>query len=288
MTTARPASLVSVILPAWRDERHVEATLRSLYDQDHPAVEIIVVDDGASHPAARAIRACLEREDMRQRFPRIAHVEESDPGVSRAINRGLRESRGDYVNVLEPGDACARHRFSRLLNVCTEDEVEFAFARVEPRADAPGSPAAASAEADDIYSVQDDIEFFPTVGYALLRSHCAVSTGNLFFSRQLAEQVDGFRDLDCCYGWDFALRCLLMAEPVFVPETLSFYSLHSRAQFLRRQKAVARETESILKDYFFLCRNRRVLNPFAPSPAWGPFFQSFVQTSQYTRYLAQP
>ncbi len=106
-----------------------------------------------------------------------------------------------------------------------------------------------------------------------------MSTGNLFFGRRLAEQVVGFRDHDCAYGWDFALRCLLVTEPLFVPETLGFYRLHGHEEFQHWRRRTAREAESVLKNYLFLCRNRRVLNPFAPSPAWGPFFQSFVQAS---------
>ena len=93
--------------------------------------------------------------------------------------------------------------------------------------------------------------------------------------------------LDRCDGWDFVLRCLLLAEPIFVPEPLS-----STAWVTRDSRSVGRarprETESVLKNYLFLCRNRPVPNPLAPSPAWGPFFQSFVQTSEYTRYLGQP
>ena len=287
MTEPGPSSLVTVILPAWRDERSVEAALRSVFDQDHEALEVIVVDDGTQHPAAAAIRGVLEREDVRRRLRRTVHVEERGcRRVSEAINRGLRESRGDYINVLEPGDAFARRRVSRLLSACAESGAELAFARVEPRADTQAAPPS-PLETDQIYCVQDDIEFFPTVGYALLRSHCTVATGNLFFSRRLAERVNGFGDQEDFYGWDFALRCLLVAEPLFVPEPLLFHRLRADASS-QRQGRTARQIESILKNYLFLCRNRRVLNPLAPSPAWGPFFQSFVQASHYSRYLAQP
>jgi O-antigen biosynthesis protein len=288
MTAPGPSSLVTVILPAWRDERFVEFALRSVVDQDHEALEVIVVDDGTQHPAAGAIRGVLEREDVRQRFRRTLHVEERGcRRVSEAINRGLRESRGDYVNVLEPGDAFATRRLSRLLRACAESGAELAFARIEPRADTLAAPRS-SLEAESIYCVQDDIEFFPTVGYALLKSHCTVAAGNLFFSRRLAEHVDGFGDQDYFYGWDFALRSLLVAEPMFVPEPLLVHRLHGAANVPERQKRTASEIESILKNYLFLCRNRRVLNPLAPSPAWGPFFESFVQASHYNRYLAQP
>jgi len=277
--------LVSVIVPALQDERHAEAALRSVYDQDYEAVEVIVVDDSRHQRAGSVVRAYLEQEDVRRRFRRTIFLEESGHpgGASGAINRGLHESQGGYINILGEGDTFARQRFSRLLRACSEGGTEFAFSRVEPRADV----AAASAEADYIYCVQDDIEFFPTVGYALLKGQCAVSTGNLFFSRRLAEEVGGWGVADRSDGWDFALRCLLLVEPIFVPETLCLYRL-GHASFAHRQSSEARESESVLKNYLFLCRNRPVTNPLAPSPAWGPFFDSFIETSRYGKYLTKP
>jgi glycosyltransferase involved in cell wall biosynthesis len=281
--------LVSVIVPAWQDERHAEAALRSVYEQDHEAVEVIVVDDRRYQRAGSAIRAYLEQEDVRRRFRRTIFLEESGHagGASRAINRGLHESQGGYINILGEDDIFARQRFSRLLRACFDGGTEFAFSRVEPRADVAAPSSAWSGEADSIYSVQDDIEFFPTVGYALLKGQCAVSTGNLFFSRRLADAVDGWGVADRSDGWDFALRCLLLVEPVFVPEPLCLYRL-GRASVVQRQSREARETESVLKDYLFLCRNRPVANPLAPSPAWGPFFDAFIEASRYGKYLTKP
>jgi glycosyltransferase involved in cell wall biosynthesis len=289
MTAPGTSALVTVIVPAWQRERHAEAALRSVYDQDHEAVEIIVVDDGSHHRAGSVIRGYLEREDVRQRFRRTIFVQQSGhPGASDAINRGLLEARGDYVNIVGEDDAFARHRFSRLLRACIDGGTDFAFSRVEPRADAAAAPSSWTGEADYVYGVQDDIEFFPTVGYALLRSQCAMSTGNLFFSRRLAEEAGGWGVPDGSDGWDFALRCLLLAEPIFVPEPLCLYRLHGHESFVQRQSREARGTESALKNYLFLCRNRPVVNPLAPSPAWGPFFDAFIEASRYGKYLTKP
>jgi glycosyltransferase involved in cell wall biosynthesis len=278
--------LVSVIVPAWRENEYAEATLQSVYDQDCEAVEIIVVDDRSHSRSTSAARGFLERERVRPRFRRIEFVEApAETSVPQAINRGLQECRGDYINVLEAGDALAARRFSRLLTTCADTGAELAFSRVELLGDAP---ARWSGEGLSMYSVQDDIEFFPTVGYALLSSQCAVSSGNLFFSRRLPERVGGFREHDSGRGWDFALRCVLVTEPVFVPEPLYLYRLHGRGNLTERRNQPAGETESVLKTYLFLCRNRPVENPLAPSPAWGPFFYSFVEASGYGKYLSKP
>lgn len=292
MAVPGTSTLVSVILPVSHNERHADAALRAVYEQDHAAAELIVVANEPGHAAGDVLRGQVEREEMRTRFRRIVFVQQSDGlGASHAINRGLEESHGDFVNVVEPGDGFATDRFSRLLSACAEGSAELAFSRAEPRLDAPAfgpSPSVSRPEADLVYSLQEDIDLFPTVGYALLRGQCALSTGNLFFSRRLAERVAGFGDYADLYGWDFALRCVLVTEPLYVPESLYFYPLRARARSLTQQAQMAAETESILKNYLFQCQNRPVANALAPSPAWGPFFRSFVQASRYAGYLARP
>jgi hypothetical protein len=169
-----------------------------------------------------------------------------------------------------------------------ERDAHLAFSRVEFRVNATAASWLGSAAADYLYSVQDDIEFFPTVGYALLKSFSAVCIGNLFFSRSLTDSIGGFGEFDHVCGWDFALRCLLMTEPVFVPEPLYVHRIAAQEPGAQPRQREARETETALGNYLFQCRNRRVANPIAPSPAWGPFFDSFVVESRYAGYLVKP
>ena len=170
------------------------------------------------------------------------------------------------------------------MSVCTEHHAEIAFSRAEPGGAAPRQRRARSPYR---CSIQDDIEFFPTVGYALFRSPCVIAAANLFSAdgwpgKSAGSIMTGVRAVR-----DFALRCLLVTEPMFVPETLYYYRLRG-LEDVQETAEVSRENETVLKNYLFLCRNRPVLNPFAPSPAWGPFFEAFLEASRYSRLLAQP
>ncbi|MEO7273352.1 MAG: hypothetical protein ABI211_15245, partial [Vicinamibacterales bacterium] len=90
------------------------------------------------------------------------------------------------------------------------------------------------------------------------------------------------------HDWDFLLRCLLVTEPVFVAEPLYGLRLRGHEGFLEHQRQVAKEAEAVLRNYFFYSRTRPLANVVAPSPAWGPFFSSFVQASRHERYLSKP
>jgi glycosyltransferase involved in cell wall biosynthesis len=286
--TVPHAPLVSVIVVASDAADQSRASVQSLYEQDHDAIEVIVVDRVGQPRATSPIRAYFDEPKSRARFRRIACIEGFDGTPVQAINRGLKEISGDFVSVLQAGDELPVKRFSRLLTICHERSAQLAFSRVEPRIDGGGHRSGLGAAADYVYSVQDDVAFYPTVGYALLRSYCAVCTGNLFFSRELAGEVGEFEAFDSAYGWDFALRCLLLTEPVFVPEDLYVHRVSGPIALECCQQPESREKEAVLKRYLFACRNRRVANPVAPSPAWGPFFDSFLSESRYGGYLLKP
>jgi len=100
--------------------------------------------------------------------------------------------------------------------------------------------------------------------------------------------VGPFGPFEHAHDWDFLLRCLLVTEPAFVAEPLYGLQLRGHRAFVEHQRRVAKEAETILRQYFFHCRTRPLANAVAPSPAWGPFFASFVRASQHERYLSKP
>lgn len=92
--------LVTVIIPAWNAERYLEATLRSVLDQSHRRLQILVIDDGSTD-ATPAILDRLRRED-----PRLDYRSVPNGGPAAARNRAL-ELLGpetDYVMFLDADD----------------------------------------------------------------------------------------------------------------------------------------------------------------------------------------
>ncbi|TIC79364.1 glycosyltransferase [Nocardioides sp. GY 10127] len=84
--------LVSVVVCTRERPHHLVGCLAALSRQDHPALEVVVVDNAPSSDATRAAFAATVGDD-----PRFRYVREDVPGVSAARNRGLAEARGDLV-----------------------------------------------------------------------------------------------------------------------------------------------------------------------------------------------
>ncbi|MGE0786334.1 MAG: glycosyltransferase family 2 protein [Sandaracinaceae bacterium] len=107
--------LVSVIMPARNAANDIERALGSLLAQSHRALEVIVVDD-ASGDATSEIANRIAERDARVRVFRS----EVAGGAAQARNRGLFESRGDYLTFQDADDESHPERIERQLAVSLE------------------------------------------------------------------------------------------------------------------------------------------------------------------------
>ncbi len=88
--------LISIIVPARDEERHLETALRSLLAQDYPAIEFIVVND-RSTDGTQAILEKLTHEDSRVRTFSLSSVPEGWLGKNHALHIGAREANGAFL-----------------------------------------------------------------------------------------------------------------------------------------------------------------------------------------------
>lgn len=110
MNATTPA--VAVILPLYNGRRFVLEALGSVRAQSWPALEIIVVDDGSSDDGAALVAAA---------FPEARLLCQANGGEAAARNRGIRESRADYVALLDQDDRWVPEKTSRQMALLQSD-----------------------------------------------------------------------------------------------------------------------------------------------------------------------
>ncbi|MCE9577459.1 MAG: glycosyltransferase family 2 protein [Deltaproteobacteria bacterium] len=85
--------LVTIAMPAFNEERYIEACIASVQAQDYPADRIeILIADGRSTDRTREILADLAKID-----PRIKVVDNPERLQAPGLNRLVREARGDII-----------------------------------------------------------------------------------------------------------------------------------------------------------------------------------------------
>lgn len=100
--------LVSIIIPAYNAEQWIAQSVASATRQTWKNVEIIVVNDGSSD---RTEEIAGSTRDVR-----VTLVSQKNAGAAAARNRGLRESRGDFVQYLDADDVLGDDKVERQLN----------------------------------------------------------------------------------------------------------------------------------------------------------------------------
>lgn len=89
---------VSVIIPVFNAEKHLETCIRSVCAQTLREIEIICVDDGSTDGSIEILNR-LSQEDTR-----VCIVRQENAGAGAARNHGIRLATGKYLSFLDADD----------------------------------------------------------------------------------------------------------------------------------------------------------------------------------------
>jgi glycosyltransferase involved in cell wall biosynthesis len=125
--------LVSIIIPCYNGAQHLGEAIASVFHQSHPAIELILVDDGSWDDTA-AIAA---------QHPTARYIYQSNQGVAAARNRGIQESAGNYLLFLDQDDRLLRESVAIALRMLqAHPECAFVFGQCHT-VQANGTPQSA-------------------------------------------------------------------------------------------------------------------------------------------------
>lgn len=87
---------LSVVIPLYNKEAEIRRTVVSVLEQDYPAAEILVVNDGSTDGS----RAAVESIDD----PRLRIIDQRNQGECAARNTGIREAANEWIAFLDADD----------------------------------------------------------------------------------------------------------------------------------------------------------------------------------------
>ncbi len=252
---------VSVIIPVFNMESFVADTMASVFQQTYPDFEVIVVDDGSTD----GTQAILQRYERRVKILR-----QSNRGCPAALNRGIREARGQWIAWVSADDLWEPTKL--------EKEMEVVRAR----------PQVGLVYTDYVYVDRDgrvlSREHFPcprTRRKTLLRliRRCFVNGSSTLIHRRVFDDVGLYDETErYIFDWDMDLRIAQKYELGHVPEPLVRYRLHP-GQNSSRQDQVERESRRVMS------RSLRRFGPFLG--AWAALLLFNRQIRTFPAYVRQ-
>lgn len=96
--TSAAESLISIIMPVYNAESHLEEALSSALNQTLKNIELICIDDGSTDNSPRILSRLKEADS------RIHVITQDNLGAGPARNAGLKAARGSYIGFLDSDD----------------------------------------------------------------------------------------------------------------------------------------------------------------------------------------
>lgn len=96
---------ISLITVTYNAADVLPPTLDSMFGQDYPAIEHIVVDGASTDNTVELAKDYMERSFASDNGHEVRLLVEPDNGIYDAMNKGLRMATGDYVCFLNAGDS---------------------------------------------------------------------------------------------------------------------------------------------------------------------------------------
>lgn len=119
--------LVSVLIPCYNHEKFVAGCLSSILDQTYSKLEVIICDDCSKDGSVAVIKEQRVRfEEKGIRF--ILLESEKNQGITKNINRMLKEARGEFVKIIASDDMLAEEYMAKMTEVLEQnDSLQFLF-----------------------------------------------------------------------------------------------------------------------------------------------------------------
>jgi peptidoglycan/xylan/chitin deacetylase (PgdA/CDA1 family) len=208
--TTVPEDLVSVVIPTRDRWSLLATTLETVIRQESVALEVVIVDDGSAVP--------MPAHGQPWDDPRVRTVRhDSAQGVATARNRGIRESRGDWVAFLDDDDLWAPGKLRAQLAAAHAEGAGFAY-------------AGAVLFREDTREVAWALPTEPARLPESLRSLNAIPAGasNVIARADLLERVGGFDTrLAHLADWDMWIRLARAAPAAACMEPLVGYRMRA-------------------------------------------------------------
>lgn len=220
--------LVSVLIPLYNHENYIEECLDSVLAQDHPNLEIILVDDASTDRGLQVAKSKLDSCG-------VAHtILENDvnAGICATLNRAVQAAQGQYACMIASDDLLAMGRVKRHVQILQECP--------DPAMIACHGPLEVMSEDSTITGVKGNRtnEKCYHLASIVTKTGCPTLQGCTFITQKLKELP--FDENLFFEDWDFFIRLFLENYNVIYDEVAA-------VQYRQHESGANKQIEKMIK-----------------------------------------
>ena len=219
--------LVSIITVSFNSEKHIEKTINSVLSQTYSRIEYLIIDGKSTDTTCDIIKRYGSGIDF--------FLSESDYSMYDAINKGLKNSSGELIAVLNSDDVYYDENVvEKIVNEFNDEGVEGIYGNI----------------IIDYGNKKNVKKVLPVTSYQLFASRkCTFVPHCSFFIRREVINKVGHYDIQYKYAsdFDFILRCLASCNVKYVDYFIAVFRRHNDS--LTSSGFIPRERNKIIYKY---------------------------------------
>lgn len=110
--------MISIIVPVYNVEEYLEQCLDSIQSQTYKNLEVILVNDGSTDGSKEICEKYCKRDT------RFRLMNQTNQGQSVARNRGMQESRGEFLTFVDSDDVIKEDMLEQLMKQMTSENID--------------------------------------------------------------------------------------------------------------------------------------------------------------------
>ena len=247
--------MFSVIIPVYN---HVEFLRQAVCSALRaPLVtEVLLLDDGSSDGST-----ALADRLTRGNGPRVRNLTPpagGNLGAHHRLNTLAEAAACEWIAVLNSDDVFVNGRFEAIRNTPGFDDSDFVFGNllfINETGTLTGSKFGPFSPGVPFPPALDAAQMIRQGSFLELLAHQNYlgTTSNMVFRKSLFSRVGRFAGFRYVHDWDFALRAMILGQPLYVQRFLTAYRIHSHNTIAVDAAAVDKEAAqlfaSFLKDF---------------------------------------
>lgn len=227
---------VSIIMPCYNSEKHIEKAIQSVLDQTYRNFELLIIDDNSTDRTQEIIKE-FAKNDFRIIYYK---KDEKHKGISESMNIGIQMSRGKYITRMDSDDIIIPEKILRQVQFLDENE-EYGICSVN---------IAMMDNLGNIYNENVYPEQKVPSEWTFLWTNPIPNAPCMYRASIIKDNNITFSDLKTAEDYDFLEKLITKTKVYMINLPLYYYRYNEKSTYNKNRKETFKNSLKISEKYY--------------------------------------